>query len=50
MNKEKNEIGEKFIFGKNVNLDDESIEELNQILNSLKQMEKNIKENIILKF
>ena len=43
-------IGEKFISGKIVSLDDEEIEKLEQMSNSLKQVETNIKENIISKF
>lgn len=43
-------IGEKFISGKIVNLDDEEIEKLEQMSSSLKQVETNIKENIISKF
>ena len=43
-------IGEKFISGKIVNLDEEEIEKLEQMSNSLKQIEINIKENIISKF
>lgn len=43
-------IGEKFISGKIVSLDDEEIEKLEQMSSSLKQVETNIKENIISKF
>lgn len=40
-------IGEKFISGKIVNLDDENLKNLEKMSNSLKQVEINIKENII---
>ncbi|MBR1539781.1 MAG: hypothetical protein IJ629_01130 [Clostridia bacterium] len=45
---EKNEVkmGEKFISGKMISLDDDDIEELDQASKSLKQVERNIKENI----
>ena len=43
-------LGEKFISGKIVNLNDEKIEKLNQMSKSLKQVETNMKENIISKF
>lgn len=48
---EKNEVklGEKFISGKIVSLDEENIEKLNQISKTLKQVERNIKETIVSK-
>lgn len=42
-------LGEKFISGKMVNLDDEKIEKLELMAKSLKQIERNIKENIFSK-
>lgn len=42
-------LGEKFISGKIVSLDDEKVEKLDQMSKSLKQVERNIKENIISK-
>ena len=43
------ELGEQLILGKLVNLDEEDLEKLNQIEKSLKQIEINIKENLISK-
>ena len=43
-------LGEKFVSGKLVSLDDENIEKLDQMSKSLKQVETNLKENIISKF
>lgn len=42
-------LGEKFISGKIVSLDDEKLEKLDQMSKSLKQVETNIKENIVSK-
>ena len=42
-------LGEKFIAGKIVSLDDEKIDKLDQMSKNLKQIEKNIKENIVSK-
>ena len=42
-------LGEKFISGKIVSLDEEKIDNLNNMSKSLKQVEKNIKENIVAK-
>ena len=42
-------FGEKIISGKLVSLDDENIEKLDQMSKNLKQVERNIKENIISK-
>ena len=42
-------LGEKIISGKLVNLDDEDVDKLDQMRKSLKQVETNIKENIISK-
>jgi hypothetical protein len=41
-----NKIGEKFISGKIVSLDDEKIEKLEEIVRDLKSKEKEIKNNI----
>lgn len=48
---EKNEIklGEKFVSGKMISLDDDEIEKLDKVSKSLRQMECNIKENIVSK-
>ena len=43
-------LGEKFISGKFVSLDDEKLEKLEQMAKSLKQVETNMKENIVSKF
>ena len=43
-------LGEKFISGKIVSLDDENMEKLDKMSKSLKQVETNMKENIISKF
>lgn len=43
-------LGEKFISGKLVSLEEEKIDKLSQMSKSLKQVETNIKENIISKF
>ena len=50
MSNEDLKFGEKFISGKIINLDDEKIEKLSQMSKSLKQVETNMKENIISKF
>ena len=42
-------LGEKFIHGKFIDLDDEDVKKLDQISKSLKQIERNIKESIVLK-
>lgn len=42
-------LGEKFIAGKMVSLDEEEVEKLGQMSKSLKQVERNIKENILSK-
>lgn len=49
MDKNEVKLGEKFISGKMVNLDDDDIEDLNQASKSLKQVERNLKENIVSK-
>ena len=51
MSEQNNEIrlGEKTITGKMVDLDEENVENLNQMSKSLKQVERNIKENIVSK-
>lgn len=43
-------LGEKFISGQLVSLDDENIEKLDKMSKSLKQVETNMKENIVSKF
>lgn len=43
-------LGEKFISGQLVSLDDENMEKLDKMSKSLKQVETNMKENIVLKF
>ena len=43
-------LGEKFISGKIVSLDNENMEKLDKMSKSLKQVETNMKENIISKF
>lgn len=43
-------LGEKFISGQMVSLDDENMEKLDKMSKSLKQVETNMKENIISKF
>lgn len=40
-------LGEKFISGKMVSLDEEEVENLDKMSKSLKQVENNIKENIV---
>ncbi len=40
-------LGEKFIAGKLVSLDDENVDKLEKIAKSLKQVETNLKENIV---
>ena len=42
-------IGEKFISGKLVSLDEENVEKLDKMAKCLKQVETNMKENIISK-
>ena len=42
-------LGEKFIAGQMVNLDEENMEKLDKMSKSLKQVETNIKENIVSK-
>ena len=51
MSEQNNEIrlGVKTITGKMVDLDEENVENLNQMSKSLKQVERNIKENIVSK-
>lgn len=49
MENEEKKLGEKFISGKMVSLDDENIEKLDKMSKSLKQVEINLKENIISK-
>ncbi|MBR2290587.1 MAG: hypothetical protein IJ867_08495 [Clostridia bacterium] len=46
---EDNEIklGEKFISGQMVSLDEEEVENLDKMSKSLKQVERNLKENIV---
>ena len=43
-------LGEKFISGQMVSLDSENMEKLDKMTKSLKQVETNMKENIISKF
>ena len=43
-------IGSKFISGKMISLDEENMEKLDKMSKSLKQVETNLKENIISKF
>ena len=43
-------LGEKFISGKIVSLDSEDVEKLDKMSKTLKQVETNMKENIISKF
>lgn len=43
-------LGEKFIAGKMISLDEENIDKLDQMSKTLKQVETNLKENIISKF
>lgn len=42
-------LGEKFISGKIVSLDDEELDKLEQMYKSLKQVERNVKESIVTK-
>ena len=42
-------LGSKFISGKIVSLDDEETRELEKMIQSLKQMERNVKESIVSK-
>lgn len=49
MEDKEEKLGEKFISGKIMNLDDEELEELDKASKSLKQVENNIKENIVSK-
>jgi len=51
MSEQNNEmkLGVKTITGKIVDLDEENVENLNQMSKSLKQVERNIKENIVSK-
>lgn len=41
------ELGQKFVSGKLVSLDEEKVERLNKMSDNLKQIEKNLKENIV---
>ncbi len=43
-----NKIGEKFISGKIVSLDDEKVEDLEKMSKALREVEENIKDNIVI--
>lgn len=49
MDEKEVKLGEQFISGKMVSLDDDDLEQLDKASKSLKQVERNIKENIVSK-